>query len=210
MKLLVLGPTGKTGGHLLTQALDAGHDVTALARTPGKITISRPRLRVVQGDALDAASIEAAMPGHEAVLSALGVASRGPTTVYSQGVANIQAAMQATGVRRLICISSGGIEIGPQVPIAQRLVIRHIVQRVYRHPYADMRRMEDALQAGPLDWTVIRAPMLTDGPRTRDYRFSSDRPLPDQSKISRADLADFILTHLTDTATYRTRVDISN
>jgi putative NADH-flavin reductase len=119
--------------------------------------------------------------------------------------------MHATGARRLICLSSAGLEVSPQVPLAQRLVTRHIVQRIYRHPYADMRRMEEQLQQSTLDWTVIRPPMLTDGPHTATYRYSCDQPLanPTATKISRADLADFMLTHLNDTTTYRTRTEIS-
>ena len=75
MKLLVLGATGGTGRALVEQALAQGHVVTAFARDPSKVRTTHPNLHVVKGDILDPASVEAAVRGQDAVLSALGVRS---------------------------------------------------------------------------------------------------------------------------------------
>ncbi|MEU0940608.1 NAD(P)H-binding protein [Embleya sp. NPDC005971] len=212
MNLLVVGAAGGTGARLVGQALIAGHHVTALARHPERITTRHERLRVVAGDALNRSSIDVVLPGHAAVLSALGATTRARTTIYSQGTANLRRSMAGAGVRRLICLSSGALDSGAGTPAAQRLVTRLIIRPLHRHAYADMRRMEDDLAADDtVDWTVIRAPMLSNGPHTGSYRFThdGDDPLDRPTQISRADLADFVLGHLDDHAVFRRRVSLS-
>ncbi|MYS84996.1 NAD(P)-dependent oxidoreductase [Embleya scabrispora] len=212
MNLLVVGAAGGTGARLVGQALVAGHHVTALARHPERITTRHERLRVVAGDALDQATIDVVLPGHTAVLSALGATTRARTTIYSQGTTNLRRSMTAAGVRRLVCLSSGALDSGVGTPAAQRLVTRLIIRPLHRHAYADMQRMEDDLAADDrVDWTVVRAPMLTNGPHTGAYRFThdGDRALDRPTQISRADLADFILGHLDDHALFGRRVSLS-
>ncbi|OPC77487.1 hypothetical protein B4N89_44105 [Embleya scabrispora] len=212
MNLLVVGAAGGTGMRLVAQALVAGHHVTALARDPGRITARHENLHVVAGDALDPATIDAVVPGHTAVLSALGATTRSPTTIYSRGTGNLRRSMTAAGVRRLVCLSSGALGSGAGMPAAQRLVTKLVVKPLHRHAYADMHRMEEDLSdAHRLDWTVIRVPMLTNGPRTGTYRYSPDdtRPLDRPTRLSRADLADFILGHIDDREIFATRVAIS-
>jgi putative NADH-flavin reductase len=109
MRILIFGATGGTGRELVAQALQGGHDVTAFVRTPGKVTVVDSRLRVVQGDIQLAESIDAAIPGHDAVVSALGAHSLGRTTLLSEAAREIVATMQGHGVRRIIWESSLGI-----------------------------------------------------------------------------------------------------
>lgn len=210
MRLVVFGATGGTGRLIVEQALAAGHEVIAVARRPSAITARHERLTVVRGDVLEPSTIERAVAGQDAAVSALGAADRAPTTVYSEGTANMARAMVAGGVRRLACISSGGLEADhPHVPLLQRLVTKLVVQRLYKNPFADMARMEEGLERSGLDWTVVRAPMLTDGPRTGRYRVAESGHLERPRRISRADLADYILAHLDDAASYRAKVEIS-
>jgi len=103
MKLVVFGASGKTGILLVYQALEKGHEVTAFARKPESVTIRHDRLRVLQGDILQYYQVRAAVEGCDAVLSTLGVYSRKPTTVLSEGTSNITRAMKECGVKRLIC-----------------------------------------------------------------------------------------------------------
>jgi putative NADH-flavin reductase len=212
MKLLIFGATGGTGAQLLTQALDAGHDVTAVARNPDKITISdRARPTVITADILQPKTWKAALPGHDAVLSCLGSRDRKhPTTVYSQGTTNIIAAMRQAGVRRLVCLSSAGLEIPPEISLPQRLVTRLLIQRLYRHGYTDMAAMERIVTASGIDWTIIRPPMLTDGPLTGHYRAAANQHLAKSKTISRADLAHYMLTHIEDHETWQKTVEVSS
>jgi hypothetical protein len=101
---------------------------------------------------------------HDAVLSCLGSRDRRhPTNVYSQGAANILQAMGGGENGRFMCLSTAGLEIPPDTPLPQRLVTRVIVQRLYRHGYADMARMETVVASSPSRWTIIRPPMLSNG-----------------------------------------------
>lgn len=210
MKLIVFGGTGGTGRLAVTQALEAKHEVTAVLRKPEAFDLCHRNLEVVKGDVLLPATFKQAMNGKEAVLSALGVSHRNPTTVYSEGTANIVEAMQAAGVRRLICLSSAGLLIPEDTPMLQRLVIRLVIQRMYRHAYEDMSRMEEKVRASSrLTWTVIRPPRLTNGPRTGSYRTAASKPLPGAVGISRADLAEFMIRSITDPSTFQAVMEIS-
>ncbi|MFI5527379.1 NAD(P)-dependent oxidoreductase [Kitasatospora sp. NPDC051853] len=210
MKLLIVGATGGTGAQVLDQALTAGHQVTVLARDPSRLTAAvTGAARVVTGDVLDPADWRSAPAGQDAVVSCLGATDgRGPTRVYSRGTAHLVAAMREHGVARLLCLSSAGLDPEPDVPWFQRLVIRAVVQPRYRNAYADMAAMEAALAGSAVDWTVVRAPMLTDGPLTGRYRTAVGTRLPRPGRISRADLAHYLLTALDDRATHRAVVEI--
>jgi putative NADH-flavin reductase len=154
---------------------------------------------------MDPASVLEAVRGQDAVLSTIGTHSRAATTLYSQGVANMLKAMEATGVRRLLCISATGLE--PGVPI-QRLLAKPILWMVFKNMYSDLVRMESLVSASGLDWTIVRPPQLTDAPRTGIYRNAINQHLPGCWSISRADNADYLITHLNDPATYRALVEI--
>jgi len=207
MKLIVFGATGKTGNLVVEQALAAGHEVAAVARRPAAITVQHQRLEVIRGDVLELSTFEHAITGKDAVISALGSAGRAPTTLYSTGSANIVRAMQAASVRRLLSISASGFDPGP---FFQRVAAKLILQPLFGNGYADMARMEAELSKSDLDWTVIRPPMLTNGPRTGEYRTAVKKHLSAGWAISRANLADYIVTHLADSSTYCAWVEIAN
>jgi len=211
MKLIVFGATGGTGRQVVAQALEEGHEVAAVVRRPEAFDLRHDKLEVVKGDVLRPATFRQAMSGKDAVLSALGVSHRNPTTVYSAGTANMMEAMQAAGVRRLVCLSSAGLDIPADTPLLQRLVIRMVIQRMYKHAYEDMARMEAAARASlGITWTVIRPPRLTNGPRTKAYRTAVNKPLPGARGISRADLADFMIRSITEPSNDQAVVEISN
>jgi len=210
MRVTVFGATGGTGKQVVDQALAAGHKVTAVARNPEAVDGDRDGLTVVRGDVLDAESVAKAVAGCDAIVSVLGVADRKqPTTVYSAGVQNMLAAMAEGGPRRIIALSADGVEPNPNVNIGQRLVMALVVARMFKHQYQDMLEMERTIEGSDVDWTLVRPPRLSDGERTGEYR-TSDEPLKDSSGISRADLADFIVTRLEDADSHRKTVWVSN
>jgi len=206
VKLIVFGSTGGIGSQVIPQALAAGHTVTAVARNPAAITTQHERLTVVQGDVLEPHTLAQPIAGQDAVVSALGVRSRTLTTVYSEGVANIMRAMQAAGVRRLLCVSATGLEPGP---LLQRWLAKPILWRLFKNMYTDLVRMEDEVKRSDFEWTVVRPPRLTDGPRTGRYHMAVNQHLTRGALISRADVADYMLTHLDDPAAYRAQVEIA-
>lgn len=209
MRLLVIGAAGRTGRHIVDSALAAGHEVTAFVRRPEALDAKRDRLTVIRGDVLDAGSVTAAAADQEAVASALGVRGRGPTTVFSAGMANVLAAMAEHGVRRVVALSTAGLDPNVDMPLPQRLVSTYIVARILRNLYQDQARMEAELEASDVDWTVIRATMLTDKPATGKYRVAVDGDLNRPERISRADLGAYVVSCLTDPATFAKKVMIS-
>ncbi|MFJ3769347.1 NAD(P)-dependent oxidoreductase [Streptomyces sp. NPDC090082] len=215
MRLMLFGVTGGTGAQLLAQALGAGHRVTAVARDPARVPVTDPDapLTVLPGDALAPETWRQAVAGHDAVLSCLGSTDRKhPTAVYSRGTRNIVEAMRGSGVARLLCLSSAGLDTAPDVPLAQRLVTRYVIRRLYRHGYADMARMEAFVRSPAAEgtaWTVVRPPMLTDGPLTGTYRTAENGRLPRPASLSRADLAHYLLTHVDEPRAHRAVVEVA-
>ena len=205
MKLIVFGSTRGIGRQVVAQALDAGHQVTAVARHPEMITIQNERLQVVRGDALELTSFQQALTGQEVVVSALGILTKEPTVFYSSSMNNILQAMRTSGMRRLLCVSAGATDPGGW----ERWIIKPILWRLYGGMYIDLLRMEDAVKASGVDWTILRPPRLLDEPRTGRYRVALNKHLTFGFSVPRADVADFILTHLTDPSTYRTTVELA-
>src|SRR5688572_3769870 len=109
MKLAIFGATGRTGQHLVRQALDAGHEVVAFARTPSKIDTGQPNLTVVQGDIVNADLVERAIVGSDAVLNVLAPTSGQPEFTVTKGTENILTAMKRCGVRRLVISAGAGV-----------------------------------------------------------------------------------------------------
>jgi putative NADH-flavin reductase len=206
MKIALLGSTGGIGRHVLEQALDAGHEVTALARRPEAITIVNPCLHVVKGDALDYASVRRVVAGNDAVISALGVTNREPTTLYSQGARNALRAMDETGVNRFLCISASGLDPGM---LFQRVVAKVVLWRLLKHMYTDLTIMEQIVRESSADWTIVRPPRLTDNAHTGHYRVAIQKHLPNGWLLSRADVADYLLKAVNDRATYQALIEIA-
>jgi putative NADH-flavin reductase len=200
MKLIVFGASGKTGRHIVQQALDAGHTVTAFVRNPAAFEVQHTRLNVVQGDILDATSVDRALPGHNAVLSALGTKTGERAPVLSQGMGHIIAAMKRHGVRRLIVESSIAMpDNKPYMDFSGRVMTEFVSRFVLRAMWQDKMAMEALIQESGLDSVIVRPITLTTGPYTGHYQHGIGLPVRMSSKISRADVADFMLRQLADT-----------
>jgi len=195
VKILVLGPTGGTGRHVLSQALERGHEVTAFARTPSKISERHERLRVVGGSITDSGpALEQAVRGHDAVVSALG---RGKSLkaegLIQRSVPPILSAMQRAGVRRLVFTSAIGVgDTIRDAPLVPRLMARFVLSDLY----ADKIIGDDLIRRSDLDWTIVQPALLTDGALTGRYRAGERLQLSGFPKISRADTAHFIVTEI--------------
>lgn len=198
MKLLVIGATGGTGREIVRQALDQGHEVCAFARNPASVNIRHERLKVSQGDVLDAASVEKAVKGQDAVLSALGHNRFFfPSSILSKGTANIIEAMKKHGVRRLICETSLGIsDARGKLGLYYTLFVIPVITFWY---FRDKVKQERLIKESGLDWTIVRPGQLTNGKQRGKYRHG-----PDVGHyiltltISRADVADFMIKQVTD------------
>jgi len=207
--ILVFGASGGTGLEVVEQALEAGHKVTAILRHPDKFPIRHEQLRIIKGDVLNSITYENTFFGMDVVISCLGTRNREATVVYSQGVTNILQAMQKVGMDRIICLSAGAVEIAPNTSFLMKFLIKNILQKLFKYSYADMLLMEGILHGSNLNWTVIRPPRLMNGDKTGKYRTSINEFIPNMSSLNRADLADYIIHHLDDEKTYKSKVEIS-
>ena len=189
MNLTVLGATGPTGTQLVEQALAAGHHVTALARSPEKLTITNPNLHVVQGDATDRAAVSQAMKGADAVISVLG--ARGP--VMAEATRAVVAAAEQAGPDRILMLSSFAVARDRLKPVS-KLVTRMAMGSQVK----DKAAGEEVLRASGLDWTIVYATLLTNGPKTEPRVVPETEKVGVSQRISRADVASFLLQAATD------------
>ena len=198
MKIVLWGATGLTGREVLNQALDGGHEVKAVARKPSLIEAEHANLSVVRGDVLNPQSVQEAVAGGEVVISTLGssasvVKARKPTTIYSEGFANIVAAMRKHTIRRFIALLSVGTVDDPYEPFIHKRIIRPLI----RGTYDDMKKAENFLAGcDDLDWIVIRPLRLMNTSRTGKYRTAINILPPGGIEISRADVAEFVLKQM--------------
>lgn len=212
-KIFVAGANGGVGHHVVVLALQADYTVTALMRDPAKLPIVHPNLHVTRGDVMLPDTFIRELAGQDIVVSALGTGaglfSDKATTVYSQGCTNLLAGMQQYGVKRFLCISADAAEINPLLPWYYRFAAKYFVQKLLRHSYSDIRLMEQIVKNSATDWTIIRPPQMDDGKMTRRYRIGINNFLKKAAKISRADVADFIMEHMADESTFRSTVEIA-
>jgi len=197
MKLVIFGATGTVGRQVVQQALAQGYTVTAFARNPAKLDFQHSQLSFIQGDVMDSEAVELAISGQDAVVCVLGSGKKLTGTIRSDGTQQIIQAMQKVEVRRLICQSTlgAGDSWGNLDFYWKYLMFGFILRKVF----ADHERQEALVRNSNLDWTIVRPGAFIDGPRTGKYRHSF--PGTDRSitlKISRADVADFILKQLSD------------
>ncbi len=210
MRILIIGATGGTGRELVRQAIERGHHVTAFVRSPSNFKIQHERLGVLQGNVLDRASVEAAVEGQDAVLSALGHKRwLIPSSILSEGTRNILDAMTRHGVRRLVCETSLGVgnSRGRLGLYYSLFVIPFIVFFYFR----DKKKQEDLIRGSSLDWVIVRPGRLTNGVKRGKYRHG---PAIGNYfwtvSVSRADVADFMLRQLEEDTYLKQTVGVAN
>jgi uncharacterized protein YbjT (DUF2867 family) len=196
MNLLVLGATGGTGRHVVDLALAQGHDVAVLVRDPAKVTTKHARLQVIQGDVTNAADVEAAVRGRDAVVGALGPRNK-TDPVCADAAAAVVAAMKSAGVRRVVWLSASGVgDSVVGIAKASFVFAKIILPLLLKKPYANHARAEETLRQSGLDWTVLRPLQLVDAPTGRPIVAVAPDAPPTSMKIARRDVAVFILQEL--------------
>ncbi len=208
MKLAIFGGTGKTGKYLVQQALDAGHEVVMLARTPSKVTAKDEKLTVVQGDILDAERVEDTIRGVDAVLSVLGPTNNKPEFTISRGMDNILESMKRNNVQRIIIAAGAGVRDPQDKPKFIDRFFGLLLRLLSKNILADMQQVVEKLRASDREWTIVRVPMLTDQPAqgTLTVGYVGDI----SPRISRTEMAAFMLKQLHDASYVRMAPAISN
>lgn len=210
MNLLIIGGTGKTGKELVEQGLAQGHVITALVRNPYKLKYYNPRLKIIKGNVLDPKSVETAIKGQDAVLSALGHKRFFiKTNILSEGTKNIINAMEKAHIRRFICITSLGINDSKfRLGLYYSLFVIPFILFFY---FLDKSRQEKLIMNSKLDWTIVRPGQLTSGKKKLKYKHGLKVGSYILTKmISRADVAHFMLSQLNDKTYIRKAPGIVN
>jgi putative NADH-flavin reductase len=208
-KILVLGATGVTGREIVSQALQQGHEVTALVRRPAQDAGLPTGVRVLSGSVTDDTdALDAAVRGQEVVITTLGVGKALRSGgLIARSAPLIVRSMARQGVRRLIFMSAYGVgATRADVPILPRM----LMGLLFRDLYTDKEIGEEAVRRSELEWTLVYAVTLTNGPRTGRYRVGERLRLRGFPTISRADVAEFILGQVEDRRYLRQGVLISS
>lgn len=195
---------------MVERAVRRGHHVVAVARRAEAVAAHPDRVRAVAADAVDRPAMVAALTGCDAVVSTLGVGTaRGPTTLYSEGIGNVLAAMDAHAIARLAVVSAA--PVGPRAahPLVQRRVVIPLLHRVFGGTYDDMGRMEAVLRSSAVDWVSVRPPRLIDRPGRGRHRRRADAPVRGGRSMRYDDLADALLDVLDDATLSRAAVYVA-
>ncbi|EDO32573.1 predicted protein [Nematostella vectensis] len=199
-KVVVFGGTGKTGLHVVQQALDRGHHVTVIARSPEKMTIKNDNLVVVKGDIFDIESFSPSFEGKDAILSTFGTAFHSifnPTTEYSESMKGILQTMKKHGVNRLIVETSWGTEATPGGPFSLEWIIKPLL---LNGMLKDMGVMEHMIEKEEgINYTIVRPAGLTNDPPNGKYKIEEGvycNKTGTTHRIPRADVAACMLNCL--------------
>jgi putative NADH-flavin reductase len=213
MRVAIFGSSGATGKLLTERCLAAGYSVTALARTPESYPYA-DRVQVVKGNAFDPEAVARTLAGAEVVLSALGARSLKKEDVLERAVPLIVAAMEKEGPKRIIALGSAGAlptSLDKQAAW-RRWIVQNIVYNTFlKYPVASQISQYKTLSASQLDWTMVMPPMLMNvaGRGLDKLRIDRDALPRGASRISRADVADFMMTQLTSEQYSRSGVYLS-
>jgi putative NADH-flavin reductase len=202
-QVLIIGASKGIGLETTRHALEAGYGVRAFARSAADISISDAKLEKVRGNALRGSDVTAAVTGMSAVIQVLGVGLGDlflPVHLFSDATRILLAAMQAQGVKRLICVTGFGAgDSRASINCLQLLPFRFFFGRAYDDKDVQERLIKDSA----LDWTIVRPGVLTNGSRTGRYKVLKEPSQWRNGTISRADVADFLVQQIEDRAYLR-------
>jgi putative NADH-flavin reductase len=191
-RLTVFGSTGQTGRKIVELALDRGNHVTALVRHPASLRELAGRVDVVEGDVADTAAVDKAVLRSDAVLSALGHVKGSPRDLETAAMTNIVASMGRGGVRRLVVLSSSVVADPADKPTTSQSFTRWLVKTFRKEVYDDSMGKARVIQGSGLDWTIVRASILTNAQPTGKYRVGRMEKGAGV-RIARGDVAGFML-----------------
>ncbi len=196
MRIAVVGATGRTGVPLVRDALARGHEVTALVRSPAKRSLLPDDIDVVEGDATDRAALDRLVAGTDAVVDLVATERGGPSDLRRRIVPGLLEAMRSHGVDRLVFLTGAGVRVEEDDPGVLDRVIVWVMRRLAADVLADGEQATAAVAASDVDWTIVRAPRLTDDEPRGGARAFAGVGQGSSTRIARADLAAWMLDEL--------------
>ena len=210
MKFTIFGATGGTGKQLIEQALAAGNHVVAYVRNPSKLEFKHKYLTIVEGELADQMMIEQVVSGADAVISVLGPRGDSKDKPITRGMQNIIDAMNKYGVRRLIVSSTLSVKDPNDLPDLKSKVLVNIVKFMMRAAYEEIISVAETVRKSDLDWTILRLTTLNNNPKSGRVRVGYLGKGEVGLRISRADLAEFMLKQVKNTKYLQHSPVISN
>lgn len=210
MRITIFGATGETGRQLVEQALAAGYQVVAYVRNPSKLNTKHENLTIVQGELADQAIIERAVSAADAVISVLGPRGGSKGKPITRGMQNIIEAMKKQGVRRLIISSTLSAKDPNDLPDFKAKALVNLVKLTMHAAYEEIVSVADTVRKSDLDWTIVRLTTLNNNPKSGKVRVGYLGKGEVGLRISRADLAEFMLKQVQNTKYLRQAPVISN
>jgi len=210
MKIAIFGATGETGRQLVEQALAAGYQVVAYVRNPSKLNTKHENLTIVQGELADQAIIERAVSAADAVISVLGPRGGSKDKPITRGMQNIIEAMKKQGVRRLIISSTLSAKDPNDLPDFKAKALVNLVKLTMHAAYEEIVSVADTVRKSDLDWTIVRLTTLNNNPKSGKVRVGYLGKGEVGLRISRPDLAEFLLKQVQDTKYLRQAPVISD
>jgi putative NADH-flavin reductase len=199
MRITIFGATGGTGKQLVEQALAVGYQVVAYVRNPSKLNTRHENLTIVQGDLANQVMIERAISGADAVISVLGPRGDSKIKPITRGMQNIIEAMKKQGVRRLIISSTLSAKDPNDLPDFKAKALVNLVKLTMHAAYEEIVSVADTVRKSDLDWTIVRLTTLNNNPKSGKVRVGYLGKGEVGLRISRADLAEFMLKQVQDT-----------
>jgi len=200
--IALFGASGQTGQHFLEFALASGYEVKALVRTPEKISQSNSKLEIHKGDVLNIEDVKHVVEGTDIVVSLFGHVKGSPELLQTNGTKNIVEAMKENSIKRIISLSGGGLPFPEKdKPKFADKLIRTIMKMAVPKILNDAIKHHEVLRDSGLNWTIVRGPRLTNDKGTKNYRIGWVG-VNASTKISRSDLAHFILSQVEDDQFY--------
>jgi putative NADH-flavin reductase len=195
MKIAIIGASRGIGYQLLKIALEEGHEVTVLLRNPSKLQITDNNLHVIKGDILDPSNVATVTAGQNGICVCIGIPpTLKPVEVFSKGIKKVLTSIKDNPEQKLIVIT--GIGAGDSKGHGGFLYDRVVNPLLLKKIYLDKDREEALIKESNANWLIVQPGFLTNGPRTGKYRIIDNLTGITAGKISRSDVADFMLKQL--------------
>lgn len=204
MKIIIFGATGKTGQHVLKQSLEQGYEVTVFVRSRKKLSGVESNLHIVQGNVFDSDAVAKAVSNHDAAIICLGSSNLHDKTTLTTGTKNVVDGMIHHNVKRLVIISTAGVEESwNQISWSSRFLFKTLLRNIF----LDHKTQEAIVKDSPLEWVIVRSAVLTDKSASGVYTASNTKKV---GRISRADLANFLVKQVTNTTYLKQAISVTS
>jgi len=203
MTITIFGATGKTGLNVVEKALDKGHSIKAFVRTPSKLGELKEKVTIIQGSIEDIDKINEAIKDSDCIISVLGHGKNTPANMQTNAIKNIINAMNTYGVKRLIALTGAGVAAEGDKPSFMNNIVSAILKLLAKAVYEDGINYTNEIKNSNLNWTVLRAPVLTQSKQSNKVGLGMVGDANLTFSIPRSDLAQKIIEILDDTTIFK-------